>query len=271
MNGSENMLTAAANPHVALPRRRRHKRRSQQPAFQVAREIQQRLFPPSPRLVGFDIGGMSYPAEAAGGDFFDFLPMRDGGLGIVSGDVCGHGYGPALLMASARAYLRALARTHTDVSEILDIANHVLADDLGGRFITLILAKLDLISRSLVYASAGHTTGYILDAAGAVKARLESTGFPLGVFPGAKFPSSPNLSLQPRDLVLFLTDGIVEARAPDKTVFGTERALNIVRHYQSDPAAQIVTNLYHAVRAFAHNTPQADDITAVVLKVEAGT
>lgn len=235
----------------------------------MARAIQQQLFPASPRILGFDLGGASYPAHATGGDYFDFIPLGDGRLGIVIGDVSGHGLGPALLMASTRAYLRALARTHTHVSDILGVANRVLADDLGtSHFVTLTFAVLDPRTRSLEYASAGHPTGYVLDADGEVKATLPSTACPLGFLAEEQFPTGEGQILEPGDLVLFLTDGIVESRAPDGTVFGNERALDIVRLYRAEPGQSIVENLYHAVRAFCHNRAPLDDITAVVTKVD---
>jgi serine phosphatase RsbU (regulator of sigma subunit) len=234
----------------------------------VTRAIHRQLLPPAPRLVGFDVAGVSYPAEETGGDYFDFIPLPDGCMGIVVGDVCGHGFGSALLMASTRAYLRALARTHTDVSELLTIANDILVDDMGtDHFVTLSFAVLDPWKRSLVYASAGHPTGYILNAAGGVKAWLKSTSAPLGFLPDNGFPSSGELPLAPGDLLLFLTDGITEARAPDGTPFESQRALDVVRLYHRDSAQQIVSNLYHAVRAFSHCKPPRDDITAVVTKV----
>jgi sigma-B regulation protein RsbU (phosphoserine phosphatase) len=238
--------------------------------LRLARAVQQQLFPPSPELAGFELGGRSYPAEATGGDYFDFIPLRDGSLGIAIGDVSGHGYGPALLMASTRAYLRALAWTHTDPSEMLRVANQALSDDLEGHFVTLFFAKLDPLRRSLIYASAGHPAGYVMDSRGVVKALLERTAYPLGVSRDADFPSVGLLTLEPGDLVLLVTDGVLEAHAPDNQPFGPERALQIVRTYQRDPASLIVTNLYHASRAFSQGAVQRDDITAVVLKVQPG-
>src|SRR6266850_2320581 len=121
----------------------------------------------------FEISGASYPAEATGGDYFDYVPLRDGTLGVVIGDVTGHGFGPALLMAELRAYLRAFLLTRSDVGEILGLLNCALADDAPeGYFATLLLARLDPTTRSLVYASAGHMPGYILAPSGEVKAVL---------------------------------------------------------------------------------------------------
>jgi sigma-B regulation protein RsbU (phosphoserine phosphatase) len=171
-------------------------------------------------------------------------------------------------MAETRALLRAFAQTHTDVSVILGLVNRVLISDIDGdRFITLILAKLDPARHTLVYASAGHQTGYLLNSAGAVKQALASTGYPLGILKEADFPASEEIPLQPGDLVMLVTDGIVEARAPDGTIFGWQRSVDIVRVYRQATAGQIVDNLYYAVRAFSQNLPQYDDITAAVIKV----
>jgi len=238
--------------------------------FRIARQIQQKLFPRTgPRVSGFDIGGAAFPAVATGGDYFDYIPLHDGTLALVIGDVAGHGVGPAMVMASIRAYLRALARTHVDVSEILTMVNNVLTEDTDERFVTLLLARLDPRSCSLVYASGGHQTGYIVGPTGEVQTRLESTGMPLGILADAEFPASPAITLRPGEMVLFLTDGLVEACCPDGEAFGTARVLEVIRLYRQDPAARIVKNLYHAARAFSQETAQLDDMCAVVIKVDA--
>jgi phosphoserine phosphatase RsbU/P len=246
--------------------------------FRVARRIQQKLFPSAtPQLpgldiggatFGFDIGGASYPAEAIGGDYYDYLALPDGSLGVAVGDVSGHGIGPALLMAEVRAYLRAFAQTGAGVGATLGLVNRVLLPDIeGDRFITLLLARLDPRGRSLTYASAGHATGYVFDAAGEVRRPLPSTSIPLGILADCDFPGSEVIALEAGDLVLFLTDGVVESRAPDGAIFGTRRTADLVRVYRRAPAREIVENLYHAVRAYAQNQPQYDDITATVIKV----
>ncbi len=246
--------------------------------FRVARAIQQKLFPTAAPQVpgmdiggasyGFDIGGASYPAEAIGGDYYDYLSLADGSLGVAIGDVSGHGMGPALLMAEVRAYLRGFAQTEADVSRILGLVNRTIIPDIeGDRFITLLVARLDPATRTLVYSSAGHSSGYVLDRRGMIKRALRSTSIPLGIEPEAAFPSSAPVALEPGDLVLFLTDGVVEARSPDGASFGAGRACDVVRVYREAPARQIVENLYYAVRAFSQNRPQFDDITATVIKV----
>jgi sigma-B regulation protein RsbU (phosphoserine phosphatase) len=250
--------------------------------FRVARRIQQKLFPTrTPEVAGldiggatfgFDIGGASYPAEAIGGDYYDYLPLLDDSLGVAIGDVSGHGIGPALMMAEVRAYLRAFAHMRADPGEILGLVNRIILPDMeGDRFITLLLARLDPRTRSFSYASAGHSTGYIFNAAGEIKQPLPSTSIPLGIMPECRFPSSEPIVLEDGDLVLFLTDGIVESRAPDSAIFGTRRTVDLVRVYRHAPAREIVENLYFAVRAYAQNQPQYDDITATVVKVGPAT
>jgi len=243
--------------------------REHEEQFAVAREIQQRLFPKAaPALTGFDIAGATYPAEATGGDYFDYLSMLHDRVGLVVGDVAGHGVGPALLMAETRAYLRVLAGRREEPGEILGRANSILAEDMGGeRYITLFLGRLDPATRELSYASAGHPPGCVLGADGAVKAQLNRTGIPLGLRAASDYTSAPPLTLVPGDLVVLLTDGIEEASSPAGELFGTERALDVVRSYRDKPARAIVEALYAATREFAQGAPQLDDITAIVVKV----
>src|SRR5438128_7289046 len=194
--------------------------RSSDLELRIARQIQQKLFPADvPPVPGFDISGIALPASATGGDYFDYFPLPGDRLGIVVADVSGHGLGPALLMASTRAYLRALALTHRNLSETLALANGILCQDTGdGRFVALLFASLDPGTRSFVYVGAG-VDGYLLDASGAAT-RLDATSLPLGIDPDAAFPCAPPRVLEPGHVVLLFTDGLVEARSPDGSYFG---------------------------------------------------
>jgi serine phosphatase RsbU (regulator of sigma subunit) len=237
--------------------------------MQLAREIQQKLFPDPVDVPGVDIGGACYPADATGGDYFDYIPLTDNSLGLVIGDVSGHGIGAALVMAATRAYLHALAMSYADLEQILTLTNRALVADVGqSHFVTLLLASLNPRTRSLVYTSAGHSPGYVLSAAGEVKEVLRSTATPLGIMDG-QFPASPAIGLAPGDLVFLFTDGLVESWAPDGTQFEGERALTVVRANQHRTAQEIVAALFEAVRTFADQQPQLDDITAIVIKVNA--
>jgi sigma-B regulation protein RsbU (phosphoserine phosphatase) len=255
---------------VTARKRAERELRESKEQFRVAREIQQRLFPKGPpALAGYDIAGASYPAEATGGDYFDYLPMLNDRWGFIVADVSGHGVGPALLMAETRAYLRVLAGRREDVGEILTRANGVLAEDVGTeRFVTLFLARLDPKERALIYASAGHSPGFILDRSGSVKSKLPRTGIPLGMRPDTKYLPSDEYKLVPGDMVLLLTDGVEETVSPENALLGMDRTLEIVRANRDKSAQEIVEAIYQGSRRFCNNAPQTDDITAIVIKVQ---
>jgi PAS domain S-box-containing protein len=236
--------------------------------FALAREIQRGALPrATPVLAGFEIGGASHPAQETGGDYFDFLPLPDGSLGIAIGDASGHGIGAALLMAATCAYIRALALAHAEVDQILTLVNRRLAEDSSDdQFITLFLARLDPATRSLVHSNAGHWPGYVLDARGKVKAVLPSTGVPLGIEPVGDFPSAAATALEPGDLVVLLTDGVVETVSPDGTLFGVGRALDVVRAHRGGTPRQVAEALLQTANDFSGDV-QIDDRTAVILKV----
>jgi phosphoserine phosphatase RsbU/P len=236
--------------------------------LRTARQVQRSLFPAAiPALEGFDLAGAWHPAQAVCGDFFDFVPMRDNYLGIALGDVCGHGLGPALVMASTRACLRTLALIHVDVGHILTIANRMLADDLAGdRFVTLFFARLDLKTGLLSYAGAGHRA-YLIRALTGVQI-LDSTSMPLGLDCHMTVPTAPEVTLSPGDQVLFLTDGVEEATSPQGESFGLGRVLDILREHGHESAQCIVEHIIHkALREFTRSSQHDDDFTAVLLKV----
>ncbi len=234
--------------------------------LRVARTIQQRFYPTvAPAVPGFDIAGASHPAEQAGGDYFDYLPMTGGQLGLVMGDVKGHGLGSALLMSQTRAYLRALLLLTQDVSDLLTRLNAFLvADRDEEHFVTLFLARVDPQGRKLVYASGGHQS-YLLRASGRVEI-LVATGIPLGIVP-RPIRGAPELSLHPGDLLLMVTDGIEETVSPEGYELGRGRILEVAQANRHRSASEIVTALCSAASDFSAGRVQQDDITAIVAKV----
>src|SRR5207244_6091813 len=152
--------------------------------------------------------------------------------------------------------------TRADVGEIVGLLNRTLADDAPeGHFATLLLARLEPTTRSVVYASAGHMPGYILSPSGEVKSILPSTGMPLAVLPDGDFPAVAVPALEAGELLLLLTDGMVEAHGPDDKLFGTDRLLDVVRAHQDRTARTIVRTLYGAVRSYLRAPTQLDDMT----------
>jgi sigma-B regulation protein RsbU (phosphoserine phosphatase) len=243
--------------------------REKETQLRAARRIQQHLLPePQPEISGIDLAGASYPADFAAGDYFDYFPLGPGSLGIVVGDVSGHGVSSSLLMASTHAHLRSLAEADIEIDEILKRTNSSLFKlTEPEHFATVIMGRLDLKTRRLSYVSAGHPTCYVLDDAGEVKAALESTALPLAILPEAEFPLGHAIDLTPGDLVVLLTDGVLETRTEDDKFFDPANALRIVRENRHQSAAEIVRCLYEAVRDFGADNIQEDDITAMVFKI----
>lgn len=235
--------------------------------LQLARQIQQRLFPAAaPATPGCEIAGICRPASATGGDFFDYLPMPREALGVVVGDVSGHGLGPALVMALLHAYLRTLARTHNTPDEILTQANRLACDDMeAGQFATVLLVCLEPQSRRLTYAGAGHE-GYLVDAHGEVT-RLASTGLPLGIVADEEIACGPVWTLEPGQIVLLISDGILEAPSAHQELFGLERTIRVVQQQRERPAREIAEALCDAALAYSRPAPPTDDMTVVVIKV----
>lgn len=241
---------------------------AQEEELRIARDVQRRLFPvDAPVWAGRDIAGASLPATATDGDYFDFFPDPGGGLCVVAGDVTGHGLGPALLMADVRAYLRALALVDRSLVDILTQVRRLLKVDLGSeRFITLLFARFDADVRTLEYLNAGHPPAYVMAPDGRIKAEMVSTAPALGIDGPEIMPEPGRIDLEPGDLVLLLTDGVIEARSSAQEEFGEARAVEIVQRERARPAAEIVQALLHAVRQFVGNGSQQDDMTAVVVK-----
>jgi len=235
----------------------------------IARQIQESLLPHGPpQIPGYQIAGLSFPARHVGGDYYDYFSLGDGCLGIAIGDASGHGIGAALVSAHTRATMRTLAMTHRSVSEILTLANRILTVDVRQRhFVTLFISRLNPQTGSFVYASAGHDPGFLLDAEGRLKARLDSTGIPLGILADSEYPNSIGVSLCPGDVVCLMTDGVREAGADQGAMFGTARAIDLVAEHHAAPPIQIAHALAHAVRRHCLPHQPGDDLTIIVVKM----
>ncbi|MEK7403542.1 MAG: SpoIIE family protein phosphatase [Acidobacteriota bacterium] len=241
------------------------KRREQEFFLRLAREVQQRFHHFAEPAPGYDVAGSIHPAALIAGDYFDVLKHPDGRLTIAIGDVSGHGFGAALVMAETRAYVRAFLSSCPDPAALLSSVNLALAGDLdGSQYITLVLARLDPQKRTLEYASAGHVPGYLLDRAGGVTLGLQSTGPPLGLFSTPEFSMSGEIPFEPGDTLVLLTDGVTEAANADGAEFGTERALAEVRSQLGRPAREMAEGICATVREFCGGAAPSDDITAVV-------
>jgi sigma-B regulation protein RsbU (phosphoserine phosphatase) len=235
-------------------------------AIGAARRVQQALLPADPPcLSGFDIAGAVHPAEQVSGDFFDYIPLGQNSTGVLVADVSGHGLGPALLMAQTQAYLRALAATCADPGELLARTNHLFGTSDSGHFVTVFLGRLDVATRSLAYAGAGHQA-YLVARHGTTRV-LRAASLPLGIEKTLDNSVTSTISLEPGDILVVPTDGVEEAMSGSERQFGQDHMLDLVRDNRDKTAAEIVDRLFRTARVFAEGRPQADDITAVVIKV----
>jgi PAS domain S-box-containing protein len=230
--------------------------------------VQKRLFPQGSLVVpGYDIAGRVAPASATCGDYFDFIPLRDGRLTLAIADVSGHGVGSALIMTAMRAYLRSLTGTLASLDSLAGELNRLLFADLEEqRFVTMILAVLDTGSGTLRWANFGHPTGYVLDRSGTVKAELKSGCRPLGLFPDLICAEGPAIALEPGDALVLLTDGILEAMSPDGREFGPTGVEDVLRSVCDRPADVVAARLIAEAQLFAREQLQDDDLTVVVCR-----
>jgi serine phosphatase RsbU (regulator of sigma subunit)/predicted ester cyclase len=248
-----------------LQRERIERERVEQ-ELQVARRIQQASLPKEvPTLEGWQIAPFYRPAREVGGDFYDFLELKDGHLGLVVGDATGKGVPAALVMASVRSMLRAVAQA-SDYSpgEVLRRVNDPLATDIPpNMFVTCFYAILDPKSASLSYANAGHDLPYLRRRGGNCE-ELRARGMPLGLMPGMSYEEK-EIVLDAGQGVLFYSDGLVEAHDPKGEMFGFPRLRALVAEHGKERALEeaLLEELYSFV---GEGWEQEDDITLLTLR-----
>ncbi|MBA2344142.1 MAG: SpoIIE family protein phosphatase, partial [Rubrobacter sp.] len=195
--------------------------------LRVARLIQQTLLPKAlPETPGYELAAHYQPAREVGGDFYDFVELGDGRLGLVVGDVTDKGVPAALVMATTRTLLRAVAQRIDSPGDVLERVNDVLYPDIPpNMFVTCLYAILDQETGRLHYANAGHDLPYVKHEDGAKE--LRARGMPLGLMPGMAYEEK-EIFLMPGDSVLFYSDGLVEAHDPTRDMFGFPRLQGFV-------------------------------------------
>ena len=228
---------------------------------QEARVMQQALLPKcSPYIPGFVISGLTVPAGAVGGDWYDFIPFPDGRLGLVLADVSGKGTAAALLMSATRGMLRSLAEACSTPGEVLTKLNALLVEDFpAGKFVTLVYAVLDPATRTVTFANAGHLHPLFIDGTGAQFLDTER-GLPLGISCGDYSETSVTLSEGSR--LVFYSDGITEAVNEEEQEYGLKR---LAEHAIGSAASAV--SIVDDVRAFANGTAVRDDATVLFIGV----
>jgi sigma-B regulation protein RsbU (phosphoserine phosphatase) len=240
--------------------------------LEIARKIQSRLLPPKPLLPGYDFDVFYQPAGEVGGDFYDFIPMKGGKMGLLVADASGKGLAGALLMVEARAMIRTMASIATSPREILASVNRVLLQDLEkGRFVTAFFALLDPARGQMTVSNAGHTPMLLCREVGKTIVSVAPKGLILGVAPDAKFNATlaeEVVPLYPGDRFLLYSDGVSELMNPVNEEFGMERLetwMRVNAHLWSEDALRTLTQALEVHRA---GQVQSDDITILTGRLD---
>jgi sigma-B regulation protein RsbU (phosphoserine phosphatase) len=237
--------------------------------LEIAREVQEHLFPQRlPAVSGLDYCGHCRPAREVGGDYYDFLELPDGTLGIAIGDVSGKGVGAALMMASLEASLRALASVVRDPADLMGRVNRLVCQaSAANRFATLFYAEYDPASRCLTYVNAGHNPPAVIRNSGGVYQvlRLETGGPVIGLLP--KPYQQGEFLHEAGDLVVLFTDGISESMNVRDEEWGEEKLIELAKTCLGVSAMEGTSRILAAAVAFAGSAPQHDDMTLVMLRM----
>jgi PAS domain S-box-containing protein len=240
----------------------------------LAGEIQKSLLPQkSPKIPGLDIAGKNITCDEIGGDYFDFLwdlECEGNHFDAVVGDVTGHGVDAALLMTSARAFLRMRASQCGGISQIVTEMNRHLTMDIlhTGRFMTMFYISIDVENKNLSWVRAGHDPAIIYDPNFDQFEELKGTGLALGVDKDYIFDENIKTGLVQGQIIAIGTDGIWETFNKDGKMFGKERFREIIRNNAHMGSSDILNAIFNEIDRFSLGVKTADDITLVIIKIE---
>jgi len=238
-----------------------------------ASEIQKNLMPKSdPEVDGFDIAGKCIWCDETGGDYYDFIDSSDFGqekIGIVVSDVSGHGISSALLMATARAFIREIIPSQKSPAPIISEVNKRLTRDVGesGMFMTMFYSEIDTKENCIRWARAGHEPAILFDPDTNFFEDLSGQGVPLGIWKDSAYEESKK-RINPGQLILIGTDGIKETCNAKGEMFGKNRLKNIMRDHAQKSAKEIIAVLVEAIEDFRFPREMEDDVTLVIIKVD---
>jgi serine phosphatase RsbU (regulator of sigma subunit) len=234
--------------------------------MEIAKQVQARLFPQKlPVLRNLEYVGECIQARQVGGDYYDFLDLGPGRMGIVMADIAGKGISGALLMANLQANLRSqYAVALEDLPRLLQSVNRLFYENTSEEsYATLFFADYDDVSGRLCYANCGHNPPILMRAGGKVE-RLAATTTVVGLFTEWECPIG-EVVLESGDLLVIYTDGVTEAANADGEEFGEERLLEVVQAHRLVPVGALLKTISAEVQRFSYGE-QADDLTLVVVK-----
>lgn len=235
--------------------------------LQVAYEIQMSILPQElPEVTGYGFSALMVPARRVGGDFYDFIHLDKGLLGIAIGDVADKGVPSAIFMAQTRALLRAEAERSVSPRHVLEQVNLLLQNmNYAGIFVTVLYGVLDPSQGKFQYARAGHELPLIISAKGEVHFAEYNPGLALGVL-DTLLVDEQEIKLAPGETLLLYTDGVTDARSSQGEFFGAERLKSVASEVCKEPADKLRKQIYQAIKLHQGEFRQEDDITMVVLQ-----
>jgi len=243
-----------------------------QQSLDIAMEVQQNLLPAKdPEIKGLDIAGASIYCEETGGDYYDYLMSDENGqqkICVVVGDVADHGIPSALLMTTARAFLRQRASRSGELDQIVSDVNRQLTRDVedSGRFMTLFICEIDRSNLVIHWVNAGHDPAMIYDSESGQFEELTGNAMPMGVSEMTAYQKFDK-KIIPGQIIMIGTDGIWEARSPEGEMFGKERFKEVIRKNAGRTAKDIIQAVMKAVDGFCRSLEKTDDVTLVVTKI----
>ncbi len=268
---SHSEITALKLAEEALVERERERDRLRH-SLELAMEVQQNLLPKSmPQIKGLDIAAKSIYCDETGGDYFDFLELgesENSKIGVVIGDVSGHGIPSALLMATTRSALRQRARLPGSVSRMIADVNQQLTEDVedSGRFVTLFFLSVDIAEKALTWVRAGHDPALLYRHKHKKFEELKGTGSALGLSSTASYEENRTAGIGRGDILVLLTDGIFEARNAKGEMFGKNRIEKIIQKNSELSAKKILKAVFAAAEQFQGKNKLEDDATMAVIK-----
>jgi serine phosphatase RsbU (regulator of sigma subunit) len=229
----------------------------------------QRLFLPTakPAIGGMEIVGMMRPARGLSGDYYDYIPISDQKIQVVIADVAGKGIPAALLMSATAAAVQLEAGRERSMQEIVRRLNggiHAVSDE-GVRYVTLILAEIDVRERRLHFINCGHNPALLLRSRTGSLSLLHASCPPIGLFEGASCQLE-SVELESGDLLVFYTDGVTEAEDASGEEFGIERLSAVVRRGSQRPAEQLMRDIFESSAGFSGENGFHDDVTILVAR-----
>lgn len=238
--------------------------------FHVAQDMQAQMLPKScPELPGIQISAKSTPAKEVGGDFYDFLQLEDDKLGIVIGDVSGHSVSAAMVMTAAMGAVRFAAEEKRRTDQVLNLVNTRLNKDIQtNMFVALFYGIVDLKNRKLHYTNAGQTMPYLWrrGEVSFLPQAENSDRFPLGIVRSAVYEQL-TLDLQAGDVLVFYTDGVVDAMNGSYETFGFDRLSESIKKSAACSPDDLVKSLLNDTKGYCGPTEFHDDITVVVARI----